>query len=128
MKPNNQTAAICGLFCGTCPCYPADCHGCLSDKLTPHCTICSNGFRTCAKEHAVTRCYECNEFPCNRITQFSKEHYQNDICHHENIITDLNYMREHGLENWVEKQTKNNTCKNCDTLIYWYNKKSHVCK
>ena len=128
MKPNNETAAICGLFCGTCPFYPEKCHGCLSDKLTAHCVTCPNGFRDCAKKHAVTRCYECSEFPCDRLKQFSKEHYQNGIGHHETVIADLTYMSEHGVESWVEKKTADNTCKSCGKLIHWYDKHSHKCE
>ncbi len=127
MKPTNQTAAICGLFCGACPCYPDDCHGCLSYKLTAHCVSCPNGFRDCAEEHNVTRCFECNEFPCDRLEHFSKQHYQNGIGHHENVIADLTYMRENGVDNWIETQTADNTCSECGRLIYWYDKNSHKC-
>lgn len=128
MNPNEQTAAICGLFCGTCPCYPDDCHGCLSQKLTPHCTICSNGFRECAKKYNVTRCYECREFPCSRLETFSHQHYQNGIGHHELVIPNLEQMKSNGVENWVKEQTEKNTCPKCGKLIYWFDKDEHVCK
>ncbi|WMJ23131.1 DUF3795 domain-containing protein [Paludicola sp. MB14-C6] len=128
MKPNNQTAAICGLFCGTCPSYPKDCHGCLSDKLTSHCLICSNGFRECAKNNGVTRCFECDAFPCDRLNQFSTQHWENGICHHAEVINDLVYMKENSVENWVSKKTSENTCPKCGRLVYWYDKKSHVCE
>lgn len=126
--PNEETAAICGLFCGTCPCYPEDCHGCLSDKLTPACTVCGNGFRTCAKEHGVERCYECAEFPCGRLEEFQKHHFCNGIGHHEQVISDLKEMGEGGVDKWVEKQTKQHTCEKCGELIYWYDVHTHVCK
>lgn len=128
MKPNEQTAAICGLFCGTCPCYPNDCHGCLSDKLTPHCAICGNGFRECAMQHEITRCYECSEFPCDRLENFRHQHYENGIGHHEAVITDLEEMKASGVTQWVEKQTQMHTCTKCGKLIYWYDRDSHICK
>lgn len=127
MIPDEKTAAICGLFCGTCPSYPNDCHGCLSDKLTAHCVDCPNGFRNCAKQHKVTRCYECAEFPCERLKAFSKTHHQNGIGHHETVIADLTYMRDHGVRAWVMKQTTENTCPKCSKLIYWYAKNTHKC-
>lgn len=127
MKPNNQTAAICGLFCGICPSYPQQCHGCLSDKLTKSCTVCPNGFRTCAKEHKVTRCYECVEFPCARISEFSTQHIENGICHHETVIEDLEYMKQNSVEKFVAQKTAENTCKDCGKLIYWMDKNTHKC-
>ena len=56
--PDEKCAAICGLFCGTCPSYPDECQGCLSDKLRGDCVECSMGFRACAEEHGVVRCNE----------------------------------------------------------------------
>lgn len=128
MKPDEKTAAICGLFCGTCPFYPHDCHGCLSDKLTAHCMECPNGFRDCAQSHKVTRCYECPEFPCDRLKAFSKTHVVNGVGHHENVIKDLADMKQQGVKVWVAQKTKENTCLKCSGLIPWFNKKSHACK
>lgn len=128
MKPDEKTAAICGLFCGTCPSYPDDCHGCLSDKLTAHCVECPNGFRDCAKSHKVTRCYECPEFPCHRLEAFSRTHIQNGIGHHEHVIPDLADMKREGVKAWVARKTKENTCLKCNGLILWYAKKSHACE
>lgn len=128
MKPNEKTAAICGLFCGTCPCYPEDCHGCLSDKLTPACTVCGNGFRTCAADHKVERCNDCAEFPCTRLKDFSHRHYENGIGHHEMVIPDLAEMKSIGAAAWVEKQTKDHTCPACGKLIFWHERDCHRCK
>lgn len=128
MKPNKLTAAICGLFCGTCPCYPNDCHGCLSEKLTAHCITCPNGFRDCAKNNNVIRCYECKNFPCEKLDHFSKDHWQNGLCHHAEVIVNLAYMQEHGIDAWVQKQTADNTCEKCGRLIYWFDKENHICE
>lgn len=127
MKPNNQTAAICGLFCGTCPCYPQECHGCLSDKLQADCVDCVSGFRECAKHHQVERCYQCSDFPCDRLVSFSKRHVVNGICHHQNVINDLIAMRDNGVEAWVKQKSQEATCLKCGELIVWYEKESHCC-
>lgn len=127
MIPNNETAAICGLFCGTCPCYPASCHGCLSNTLAPHCKTCPQGFRDCAAAYEVTRCFECQAFPCERLHQFSQEHYQNGIGHHEHIISDLTDMKHYGVDTWVSRKTEAATCPHCGQLVYWYDKNTHKC-
>ena len=125
--PDEKCAGICGLFCGTCPSYPEDCHGCLSDKVRPGCEECIPGFRACSREHGVTRCYECGAFPCGRIHEFSKQHIVNGICHHENIIRDLKEMDRIGVENWVKDQTAQHICPQCGELMWWC-EKPHVCK
>ena len=125
--PNEKTAGICGLFCGTCPSYPQDCHGCLSDKVRAGCEECSPGFRDCSREHGVTRCFDCTEFPCDRLRWFSKQHIVNGICHHENILRDLEEMKHRGVESWVESQTARHTCPQCGELMHWC-EKNHVCK
>lgn len=130
MKLNDsiEMAAICGLFCGTCPQYPTNCEGCLSDKLAPHCEACENGFRDCANKNNVTWCFQCINFPCQRLHNFKDRHIVNGISHHENVINDLQYMKENGVEDWITKQKIENYCKNCNSYITWYEKYSHKCK
>ncbi|MBU4399143.1 MAG: DUF3795 domain-containing protein, partial [Planctomycetes bacterium] len=33
-----------------------------------------HGFRTCAAQREVTWCFQCGEFPCDRLRAFSTEH------------------------------------------------------
>ena len=120
MKLTPVTAGICGLFCGTCPHFIKDCDGCLSDRVVEDCVNCKRGFRDCAKEHNVTRCNECKEFPCKRLDDFSKIHIVNGKHHHEHIFEDLNKMNEIGVQAWVDMQTEKNTCPKCGQLEIWY--------
>jgi len=122
-----RTAAICGLFCETCPQYPVDCEGCLSDKLAPHCRDCKHGFRDCAREKGVTRCFECNEFPCERLERFKHVHVVNGISHHEQVVEDLQYMKDFGVEKWVAEKREENRCMKCGSLILWHEKHTHTC-
>lgn len=128
MELNVNTVAICGLFCGTCPSYPHECEGCLSDGvLMEDCKSCSNGFRDCANIHNVTRCYECIDFPCEKLDSFKDKHYQNGIGHHKHVIENLDFMKENGIQKWLEKQILENTCSKCGQIIYWYDKNTHKC-
>ncbi len=126
--PDEKCAGICGLFCGTCLYFRDDCDGCLSDRVRGSCIECRHGFRTCSKEHGVTRCYECGEFPCGRLDDFSKIHIENGICHHTNVVPDLRRMGEVGVRAWVEEQTAAHTCRDCGELILWYEAKTHACR
>ena len=95
-KEHEKLVGICGLFCGDCPYYLAgrlgdeeqlaalsrktglpiediQCDGCLSERVFEDCRTCKHGFRTCAVQHEVTWCFQCGEFPCNRLrTSFPK--------------------------------------------------------
>lgn len=124
MPDTPQIAGICGLFCGTCPMYPTQCHGCLSDKRAPHCRTCPNGFRECARTHGVTWCYECEEFPCGRLEAFLDTHWENGISHHAGVIDNLKRMKAGGVATWVEEETAKAMCPHCGKVKLW---NAHKC-
>jgi hypothetical protein len=143
-------AGICGLYCGTCPNYLAEresdtvrveaiaktnnlnvsqvgCDGCLSDRVMPFCVECKNGFRACAREKGVTWCFECVEFPCKRLEEFTKIHIVDGVPHHATVIEDLKYMKEHGVEEWVNRQEKAGKCPSCGKRLYFFTRECPVC-
>ena len=108
----SKLVGICGLYCGTCPSYLAyrkkdieymekrsqeegcsldelRCDGCLSDNVSVHCKDCRHGFRACAADKQENWCFECDEFPCQRLKDFTGVHVVNGISHHEHVIDDL---------------------------------------
>lgn len=40
--PDEKCASICGLFCGACPSFPDECHGCMSDFVREGCKNCAD--------------------------------------------------------------------------------------
>ena len=146
----SKLVGICGLYCGTCPSYLAGrkndeeylermsrergysieeirCDGCLSDKVAVHCTNCRHGFRKCAAEKQVTWCFQCDDFPCQRLKDFTDVHIVNGISHHERVIDDLEYMKKHGIEAWVEAQEKAACCPACGEMLYWFERECSGC-
>ena len=146
-----QLAGICGLYCGTCPSYLAQqkndiarlaeqsrlkgipveeviCNGCHSDRVAPRCVNCAAGFRQCATEKNVMWCFQCDEFPCQRLRDFRDVHVVNGISHHEHVIEDLQYMKEHGVEQWVEEQEKAGRCPQCGEMLYWFVRECPNCQ
>ena len=126
-KPE-EVVGICGLFCGTCPSY-ADgiCSGCLSDNVKGECAECRHGFRDCAKEHGITWCNECHDFPCQRLKDFKDVHVVNGISHHEHIIEYVAKQRDIGIAAWVKEQEKSNSCVTCGALTVWCERKCRKC-
>ena len=126
-KPE-EVVGICGLFCETCPTY-ADgiCDGCLSDHVAEACAVCRHGFRECAKGHEVTWCFECSDFPCERLRKFRDCHVVNGISHHEHIMEYVARQREIGVEAWVREQEQINVCPVCGNLLIWCESQCRKC-
>ena len=142
-QDTTKLVGICGLYCGTCPSYLAyrendvaelekrsqelrtpvneiRCDGCLSDKVMSYCVECRHGFRPCARDHKVTWCFECSDLPCERLRNFRDVHVVDGISHHAHVIENLQYMKEHGIEQWVAEQEKEGRCPQCGKRLYWY--------
>jgi hypothetical protein len=110
-----EVAAICGLYCGICPMFPEKCGGCCSDRVISQCKICPAGFRACAKAKGVTRCYECDEFPCDMVEKFNTD----GIPHHSVVMENCRKQQKIGLEAWLEAQERDHRCPSCRKLIKW---------
>jgi hypothetical protein len=152
MKKNiSDLVGICGLYCGNCPFYLAyrkkdttqlekiskesgipvekiRCDGCLSRKPSIHCITCKLGFRECAADHKVTWCFQCSDFPCKRLEDFLNIHIVNGKSHHAKVIENLEFMKDHGIEKWVELQKRSSSCMDCGNQLYWFESKCSKCK
>ena len=145
-----ELVGICGLYCGTCPDYLAyrendveqlhkisqetgipveeiRCDGCLSGKVFPLCIECRHSFRQCAVEKKVTWCFECHDFPCQRLKDFKDIHVVNGISHHVHVIEDLRHMKEHGIEQWAKEQKRAGRCQKCGKRLYWFVRECPEC-
>jgi hypothetical protein len=145
-----KLVGICGIYCGTCPSYLAfqendiaelerrsqelgytieelRCEGCLSDKLMPSCIECRHGFRQCAREHGATWCFECADFPCQRLEDFKNVHIVDGISHHEHLVAELQYLKDNGLEAGLEKMDREGRCPRCGKRLYWSTRECPDC-
>jgi hypothetical protein len=43
--------------------------------------------------------------------------------HHWTMKPNLEYIREHGVEQWLEAQKRTWSCSRCGAETYWYQKK-----
>lgn len=127
--PDEKCASICGLFCGACPSFPDECHGCFSDYVRQGCKNCADhGFLDCAVKHNVLRCYECTEFPCEKLEEFSTKPVINGICNHANVLPDSRRLKEIGVSQWVKEKIEEHKCPKCGELINWFEMNSHICR
>ncbi len=150
-EEKRRLVGICGIYCGTCPRYLAPriqddaylkqtsretgysteeirCDGCLSEKVYPACIDCRAGFRRCAKEKNITWCFQCPDFPCQRLRDFLDIHIVNEISHHAKLIEELQAMKDQGIDAWIEKQEKAGRCRGCGKMLYWYDLQCSNCQ
>ncbi len=111
MKGNNPskdypTIACCGLDCGLCPTFytkgSSKCPGCCGPNFAskhPSCSI----ITCCVKNNNFETCAECAEFPCSKLKNWDK--YDSFICHRVSL-TNLNFIKEKGLELFLTQQKK----------------------
>jgi hypothetical protein len=138
-KGKQGLAAACGTYCGACPSYMAshsedervqranpwgDCDGCLSGgKLAPHCRACN--IRVCAaKKQSVTRCSDCEEVPCHRITNLINF---GNYPHRKEYLPNLEGIRKMGVHDWVTSEEERWRCPSCRLPMSWYDTKCARC-
>ena len=81
----------------------------------------------CAASHKVMRCYECSEFPCGKLKEFSTKPVINGVCNHANVIPDSLRMKEVGVSKWVGEKIVEHRCPQCGKRITWFEMGKHTC-
>lgn len=136
-----QFDSYCGLYCGACEIMKINltnnfiqaakdrnedpenlmCDGC---KGSQHCFQCSEcKIRSCAQQKGLEFCSECNSYPCKMLLLFKS----NNKPHHSAIISNLEEIKNFGIEEWLLKQEKRWACPKCSTPFSWYDKTCENC-
>jgi len=108
LTPADQSAwdiSVCGLNCARCKLLEkGECKGCrgpLDRNWSPQCE-----FRPCAEAKGHRYCFECAEFPCEKIDRFASDGHE----HHRLAVENMKQMRALGLEEWIAQQPKPMFC------------------
>lgn len=96
------------------------CQGCLSDDLFMHCKQCE--IRDCVQEKGYAGCQDCAEFPCQYIDDFSM------AIGKKVILRSIPYIREHGIDKWVEDEEARYFCPECNNKVFRGVVKCNQCK
>lgn len=112
MKESQQ--GPCGLYCGACGAL--DCDGCCSDRVDDYVKQCK--FRQCAKDNGIEFCCFCPDYPCAELDKFMSDQWP----HHWTMQPNLEYIKKHGKEKWLEAQKRQWSCIGCGAEIKWYQK------
>jgi hypothetical protein len=101
------TLGCCGLDCGLCPRYHTEgesrCPGCCGSGFFEKHPSC--GFITCCvKKKGLEVCAQCDEFPCTKTED--SENVIDSFLTHRKTLPNLNLIKEHGIEPFLEQQKK----------------------
>lgn len=136
MESLNKISLIapCGMNCGVCVSYLAMkydlkkqgfrktyCSGCL--PRGKNCTFMKNQCDLLGKG-LVRFCYECENFPCNWLKALDKR-YRNK--YHMGMIENLKFIKEHGIERFLEKEEVKWRCSECGEVICCHNGLCLIC-
>jgi hypothetical protein len=120
--------APCGMNCALCSGYLAlkndvknkgirliNCLGCRPRNkkcafLKGHCSKLSKG--------EVAFCFECASFPCGRLRTIDNRYRSR---YRMSMIENLNFIKENGIEKFLEDQEETWKCQNCGELISCHN-------
>lgn len=93
-----EEISFCGIYCGGCKNYKENinCMGCRYEKeLVNDCPT-----RTCSINKGLLHCGECENFPCDELSNF----YNDGIAHHEVAYQNMLKIKEIGIEKWLIMQ------------------------
>jgi hypothetical protein len=83
------------------------CEGCkdsLEVHWSPECKM-----MLCAKKRGLQYCFQCEDFPCTIVSEFSSD----GISHHKRTVENLKIMKEIGIEAWIAEQKRKGQCIFC---------------
>lgn len=139
-----RSDTYCGLNCGACPVGMASekgdqallailaerwgneagellCGGCKSGRNSVFCSSC--GLRDCARERELEFCFQCTDYPCDRLVSFRDD----DAPHHSAVLRNLSRIRDRGLKVWLEDEAGRWSCDVCGRRFGWYSETCEEC-
>jgi len=78
--------------------------------MKKHCDLLGKGL--------VQFCYECEKFPCSRLKDLDKRYRTK---YHMSMIENLEFIKEHGMERFLEKEEAKWRCPECGEVICCHN-------
>lgn len=150
-QSKEDLVAVCGLYCGACPMYIATqnndeekqkallgqfssgpmklkmedilCDGCIGDgRVASFCRNCA--MRACPNnKQGVTRCSDCQDFPCARIIDFNND----GMPHHGEVLNNLRQIKKMGIQKWAKYEEERWQCPQCKSTMTWYDSMCSKC-
>jgi hypothetical protein len=111
--------APCGIDCRLCRANSREkkaCLGCRAGKelLSVSCAACRILNCTRRLEGGYSFCYECGEYPCDRLRQLNKRY---NSKYGTSVLENLAFIRANGLTSFVALENNRWICPNCGQML-----------
>jgi hypothetical protein len=126
-----ELIAPCGMNCKICIAFFG--YTMSGKKRRMKCIGCSPSGKSCAHlkkyckkltKKEIEYCYECNDFPCKQIHKLDDKYRKRfDMS----MIANLRYIKENGMEKFLQKQEEKYKCPKCGGIICVHNGKCYSC-
>lgn len=112
-----ELIAPCGMNCGLCLAYQREirhCAGCRPGATRLSCKSCR--IKNCAgmQESALGFCYNCKDYPCKRLLKLDTRYRAK---YHMSMLDNLEYIKEHGMEEFLRYEEELWMCKKCGSVL-----------
>ena len=124
-----ELIAPCGMNCGICSGYLAKKYDIRSKGVRmTYCAGCRPRDKQCAflKKRCETLlngrveyCFECESYPCERLRHIDKRYFLSQF--RMSMIENLEYIKEYGMEKFLEKEEEKWRCPECGGVICCHN-------
>jgi len=125
---SSDLIAPCGMNCALCASYLALVNDLKSKGVRmPYCTGCRVRNKKCAflkkscsrlLNGEVDFCFECPDFPCERLKTIDNRYKSR---YKMSMIDNSKFIKEHGMQKFLEEQEKLWKCPNCGEMISCHN-------
>ncbi len=123
-----KLVAPCGMNCNVCSGYLAlKCDLKSNGVRMSYCTGCRPRDKKCSflkktcnnlMNHTVQFCYECKEFPCEKLKQIDRRYKENFRM---SLLKNLIDIKVNGMEKFLRTQEEIWQCQNCGGVICCHN-------
>jgi len=116
---DSKLIAPCGMNCNICRGHlyrRKPCAGCAGGDIGKP-AACKSCLVTICEQRKASRsgfCYECKDYPCRRIKDLDKRYRSK---YNMSMIENLAFIKENGLEKFLQKEEKKWTCQRCGAVI-----------
>ena len=125
---SSDSVAPCGMNCALCASYLAWVNDLKSKGIKmPYCTGCRTRNKQCTfvkkscyrlLKGRVDFCFECSDFPCDHLKSLDARYKSR---YKMSMIDNSRFIKEHGMQMFLEEQEKSWKCPNCSELICCHN-------
>jgi hypothetical protein len=132
---DKELIAPCGMNCGLCTRYLAMRNDLQSKGVgISYCAGCRPRDRKCAfvqkycallRKRQIRFCFECPDFPCERLKKLDDGYRRR---YRMSMIENQQYIRDHGMEKFLEKEEQKWKCPDCGSVICCHNGLCYNCR